>query len=325
MIHLFTHVPVTQELVRPNHLSVLLRDYQVAGVSGVLWLTGPDDSQIVLLLVEGMTIYLVHLTKDSRELLELADLPALLPNRVNVVRIAWLPPEGVQIAKAILDWDPPVESRACETHDVPALIQEWGATSVSSVIRITWTGAEALVLLTGGPAPTAVLYADGRRVMIGKEGFAALRAYPDVPCRVVWYRAPSLVALPEAELAPLRTAFALMMTQLRQSYAHLVGVGLMQVLLAELNWKAVGNGWHIQFKPEGVEDRQVFASLSAAAGVYRQILREMALHMIMVVGAQMTVELLRESGSALPAETLAVLQQYDITWKGFASPMLGER
>ena len=325
MIHLFTHVPVTQKLVRPNQLSVLLRDYQVEGASGVLWLAGPDDSQIVLLLVEGMTIYLAHLTKDSRELLELAELPSLLPNRANVVRTAWLPPEGVRIAKAILDWDPPVESRACETHDVPALLQTWGATSVSSVIRITWTGAEGLVLFTGGPTPTAVLYADGGRVVIGEEGLAALRAHPDVPCRVVWYRAPSLVALPETELAPLRTAFALMLGQLQQSYARLVGVGLVQVLWAELNRKAVGNGWHIQFKLDGVEDRQAFVSLSAAAGVYRQILHEMALHMTMVVGAQMTEELFRESGNALPAETLAVLRQHDVTWKGLAPPMLGER
>ncbi len=312
MIHLFTHVPVTQKLVRPNQIPLLLRDYQVDGSSGVLWLGGIDDSQIIMLLVEGMTIYLARLIKDSREPVELSQLPSLLPNRNSVVRTAWLSAEGVRIAKAILDWHPPVDTRSCETHELAGLIHAWSEMPGSSVIRVTWTGAEAFILFSGNSAPTTALYASGGRVLIGAEGLVAVRAQPEGPCTVAWYRAPHLPALSEKELAPLRAAFVAALGQLSQGYAHLVGMGLLQVLLAELNRKAVGNGWQIRLKVDAVEDTQVFPSLTVAAGVYRQLLREISQHASMVVGVQMTDRLFRETLDALPESTRTVLQQYEV-------------
>lgn len=312
MIHLFTHVPVTQKLVRLGQLPTLLRDYQVDGASGVLWFGGVEDSQIVMLLVEGMAIYLCHLTKDSREPVDLSQLPSLLSSRNRVVRTAWLPAEGVRIAKAILDWHPPVETQSCETHDLPALIQRCSAAPGSGVIRITWTGAESFILLTGRLAPPTALYASGGRLLTGEEGWAAITTHPDDPCTAAWYRGPHLPALPEAEIAPLRAAFALAMAQLAQDYTRLVGVGLTQVLLAELSRKAIGNGWQIQFKLNAVEDTHAFPSLAAAAGIYRQLMREMVQHASMVVGAQMTEGLFKQAAGALPEDARAVLQEHEV-------------
>ncbi len=312
MIHLFTHVPVTQKLVRPNQLPLLLRDYQVDGSSGVLWLGGLDDSQIVMLLVEGMTIYLARVVRDIREPVELSQLPSLLPSRNSIIRTAWLPAEGVRIAKAILDWHPPIETRSCETHDLPSLLESWGAASGSSVVRMTWTGAESFVLLSGALVSPMALFASNGRILIGQEGLAAVFAQPDGPCTAAWYRAPQVLALPESELAPIRTAFGMALQQLTQDYARLVGVGLTQVLLAELNRKAVGNGWQMQFKPGAVEDTHVFPSLLAAAGIYKQIIRELAQHTSMVVGLQMTDRLFKQAVEALPEERRAILLQHEV-------------
>ncbi|MBN1921689.1 MAG: hypothetical protein JW892_10620 [Anaerolineae bacterium] len=312
MIHLFTHVPVTQKLIRPSQLPLLLRDYQVDGSSGVLWLGGIDDSQIIMLLVEGMTIYLAHLTKDRSETVDLSQLPSLLPSRNSIVRTAWLPAEGVRIAKAILDWHPPADTRSCETHDFAALLQDWSQAPGNGVIRVTWTGAEGFVLLAGRSTPATAMYAGSGRILIGAEALSAIHSQPEGPCTVAWYRAPHLPALPEGEIAPLREAFATTMIQLYQNYARLAGVGLMQVLLAELNRKTVGNGWQIRFKANLVEDHQVFPSMAMAVGVYRQLLHEMAQHTSMVVGLQVTDRLFREALNLLPESTRVLLQQYEV-------------
>lgn len=312
MIHLFTHVPVTQKSVRPNQIPLLLRDYQVDGSSGVLWLGGIDDSQIIMLLVEGMTIYLARLFRDSRETVDLSQLSSLLPSRNSIVRTAWLPAEGVRIAKAILDWYPPVDTRSCETHDFAALLQDWSQTPGNGVIRVTWAGAEGFVLLYGSSTPATAMYAGSGRVLMGTEALSTIHSQPEGPCTVAWYRAPHLPALPEGEIAPLREAFSVIVMQLYQNYAHLAGVGLMQVLLTELNRKAVGNGWQIRFKANLVEDHQDFPSMVMAAGVYRQLLHELAQHTSMVVGLQVTDRLFREALDMLPESTRVVLQQYEV-------------
>lgn len=322
MIHLFTHVPVTQKMVRPTQVPTLLRDYQVDGASGVLWFGGPEDSQIVMLLVEGMIIYSYHLARESREPVELAQLPALLPSRNSVARTAWLPAEGVRIAKAILDWHPPVETRACETHDLPTLIQQWGAVPGSSVLRITWAGAESFVLLTGDPTPTMGLYASNGKLVTGKAGLDAIYLHPDAPCTVAWYRAPQLPALAEASIAPLRAAFAAMLIELSADYTRLVGAGLTQTLLSELGRKAIGNGWHIQFRPDAVDDVQIFSSLTAATDVYRQLMRETAQHIAMVIGAQMAQNLFEETLANLPVDARATLQAHEILSTAFQSGAL---
>lgn len=312
MIHLFTHVPVTQKLVRPAQLPTLLRDYQVDGASGVLWFGGPDNSQIVMLLVEGMIIHISHLTRESREPLELSQLSALLPSRNGIVRTAWLPAEGVRIAKAILDWHPPVETKACETHDLPALIQAWGTAPGSSIMRITWTDAESFVLLTGQLPPEITLYASKGKLFTGEIALEALQQHADTPCTAAWYRAPQLPVLAEASIAPLRAAFATMLVHLWENYTRLVGTGLTQVLLAELERKALGNGWHMEFSLTAVKDLNMFSSLTAAVTVYRQIMQETTQHIAMVIGTQMAHDLIEDTVANLLGKARATLQAHEI-------------
>ncbi len=307
MTQLFTHIPVNQRVLRTAQIPAQIQNFQEDGLSGLVQILDPSGIQATLLFVEGMSIRAAMSDREGEKEIHIEDISAHIPGKTITLRISPLPLEGVRIAKSILEWRPPAERLSIESAEFPGLLEVWSHAPAISIVQITWTNAEGLMLLPGKALPNSALYASNNTLQSGASGLAALQQHPNSPCIVMRYNAPVRQLAPQVELAPLRTAFALVIDQIMRKYSNMVGQGLSQTLLLELNHKAIGNGWEIRIYRNQVQDNHSFPSIEAAAAVYHQLVQEANKHISSVIGEQLANSIARDAMSELPIDTRQLL------------------
>lgn len=315
MIHLFTCAPVQQRVIPAGQIAKTLQSYQEEGLSGVLQFRCGREPELGLLLVEGMPIYAVQDSDQGPLSISTVQLTERLSFSAVTLRLIVLPAGGVRVAKAILEWYPPVETRPVQSSEVSLLIQEWVAQPVSSVARITWADAEGFLLLPGQLPPSIIFYTTRTGVLWDESALAAMYKRPPGPCTGVRYQGPSQVAASTEVIAPLRAAFAALLLRIIAHYTAIVGQKLAAMLRIDLNTKAVGNGWQIRVTAQAVADTHKFSSPEAAAQVYQLLLNEAEQHIAAVVGAQFARTMFSEAPKRLAPELQAQLQRYRVIKK----------
>lgn len=310
MNQLFGLIGASERELASHKVEDLLGNYQSDGLTGIVQLNS-GATRIAILLVEGMIILACRPEEERCERIAITEMEPLLPEPQCQISTRILPVEGVRIAKAMLEWYPPAESVTLKDAELSKQLNRWSLEPTVNVLHILWEQAEGCLLFPGEAPPSSAIYLTaGQQIRAGQAAIDAIRQHAAPSCTVIRYAAPQAAELPPEQIVPLRLAFAELVDNVIIRYTNLVGKGLSNTLILELNAKAQGNGWQIRISSSGVTDTHKFTNLEVARQSYRALLQELRNHMGLVVGTSLSQALLQETAIDLTPENQRALQTH---------------
>ena len=310
MIDLFAHASATQYNISTSNLPTFVQTCEENSLTGILEIKYAPDMQIALLIVEGAILDAYRLAAAACEKISPDQLSSQLPSGLTSVRTLSLPLEGVRVAKALLDWHPPVEVIQAETSAIARHIDTWGARPTTSTLHITWLDGEGFIILPGSLPPREGIYVSGGQIIDDAAGLEAIYAHSSAPCTLARYEARTDVAAVQEQITRLHTAFALLVDPVIVRYTELLGQRMAQALMFDLSGTALAKGWLIKFTTNGLEDTHTFETFDAAVRAYNTLLAKMLEHMTVVIGARLTSAFVAKESSRLSPQFQEISRTY---------------
>ncbi len=306
----FSFIGAAEQDLPTHNLESLLERYLNDALTGLVEFSGGGE-HLITLLIAGTPILSCRMQELRCERIANTGLATGLPTTRCRIRTSILPTEAVHIAKAMLEWGPPVEIFTAKTSALPELIHQWSSQSQSQVIHILWESAEGYLRFAGATSPSNTFYLTTGQLRTEQDGLTTILNHPETSCVVMRYTTVQQEHTQE-QLISLQQAFGALVNMLVTRYANLVGRGLSNTLMLEFNAIAIKNTWQIRLTTAGVTNTQQFTNPLSAQQSYQLLLQELRNHMSLVVGARLVETLTREALIDLAPEAQQTLRQYPL-------------
>lgn len=266
-------IPSTYTKISSGSVDVLIQEQREKLFTGLMYLQGGSEENLVLSFLEGVPQKLYHALGQNSETLPQLSLSSYLDHADASVGLLNLSPEALRLMRVA--YEAPVikmEKTILSVKDMLNSAEKWVIDTFPSIVQIQAGSVNRLYLITGYSTPVLEeLSFEGNQAYFSINGVSFPSSLPSQEYQVT--RSISNHQYEVWQEYELRFAFNSLMYMLITRFSELAGRVLTERLCMQLSTWISDKGWKVGVTTNGLANHHYFESLTEEKDVYLEILR----------------------------------------------------